>query len=121
MGTAVLILRRLRRTELYASVSNSGRYLTVDRFRDETSWRRFQAEHREAHLALDAESEGLTVGEREWPALTPTESEIPASEPSGRAGDVDAALLGDVDQQQARAAHVLALTDGDAPRARHEA
>lgn len=47
-------------------MSNSGRYLTVDRFRDETSWRRFQAEHREAYPALDAESEGLTVGEREW-------------------------------------------------------
>jgi heme-degrading monooxygenase HmoA len=52
-------------TELFASVSNSGRYLTVDRFRDETSWRRFQDEHREAYLALDAESEGLTVAERE--------------------------------------------------------
>jgi heme-degrading monooxygenase HmoA len=48
-------------TELFASVSNSGRYLTVDRFRDETSWRRFQDEQREAYLALDAESEGLTV------------------------------------------------------------
>jgi heme-degrading monooxygenase HmoA len=52
-------------TELFASVSNSGRYLTVDRFRDEASWRRFQAEHREAYLALDAESEKLTIGERE--------------------------------------------------------
>jgi heme-degrading monooxygenase HmoA len=52
-------------TELFASVSNPGRYLTVDRFRDEASWRRFQAEHREAYLALDAASEGLTVAERE--------------------------------------------------------
>ena len=52
-------------TELFASVSNPGRYLTVDRFRDEASWRRFQVEHREAYLALDAESEGLTVAERE--------------------------------------------------------
>ena len=52
-------------TELFASVSSPGRYLTVDRFRDEASWRRFQAEHREAYLALDAESEGLTVAERE--------------------------------------------------------
>ena len=51
-------------TELFASVSTPGRYLTVDRFRDEASWRRFQAEHREAYLALDAETEGLTVGER---------------------------------------------------------
>ena len=52
-------------TELFASLSHPGRYLTVDRFRDEASWRRFQAEHREAYLALDAESEGLTLGERE--------------------------------------------------------
>jgi heme-degrading monooxygenase HmoA len=52
-------------TELFASVSNSGRYLTVDRFRDEASWRRFQAEHREAYLALDVKSERLTVAERE--------------------------------------------------------
>jgi heme-degrading monooxygenase HmoA len=52
-------------TQLFASVSNPGRYLTVDRFRDEASWRRFQAEHREAYLALDAASEGLTVAERE--------------------------------------------------------
>jgi heme-degrading monooxygenase HmoA len=52
-------------TELFASVSNPGRYLTVDRFRDEASWRRFQVEHREAYLALDAESKGLTLSERE--------------------------------------------------------
>ena len=47
-------------TELFASVSTSGRYLTVDRFRDRASWRRFQAEHREAYLALDAETQALT-------------------------------------------------------------
>jgi heme-degrading monooxygenase HmoA len=52
-------------TELFASMSTPGRYLTVDRFRDEASWRRFQAEHREAYLALDAESEGLTLSQRE--------------------------------------------------------
>jgi heme-degrading monooxygenase HmoA len=52
-------------TELFASVSNPGRYLTIDRFRDEASWRRFMVEHREAYLALDAESEALTVAERE--------------------------------------------------------
>jgi len=52
-------------TELFVSVSNSGRYLTVDRFRDEASWRRFQAEHREAYLALDVETEALTLAERE--------------------------------------------------------
>ena len=37
-------------TELFASVSNSGRYLTVDRFRDEASWRRFMVEPRAARL-----------------------------------------------------------------------
>jgi heme-degrading monooxygenase HmoA len=52
-------------TELFASVTNSGRYLTVDRFRDEASWRRFQAEQREAYRTLDAESASLTVAERE--------------------------------------------------------
>jgi len=52
-------------TELFASVSTRGRYLTVDRFRDEASWRRFQLEHREAYLALDVESQGLTAAERE--------------------------------------------------------
>ena len=52
-------------TELFASVSNPGRYLTVDRFHDEASWRRFLVEHREGYLALDAESEGLTIEERE--------------------------------------------------------
>lgn len=52
-------------TELFVSVSHSGRYLTVDRFRDEASWRRFQAEHGDAYLALNIESEGLTLAERE--------------------------------------------------------
>ena len=52
-------------TELFVSVSDPGRYLTVDRFRDEPSWRRFQADHREAYVALDVESEALTVAERE--------------------------------------------------------
>lgn len=52
-------------TELFASVSTPGRYLTVDRFRDEASWRRFQDEHRQAYLAIDVESEALTAAERE--------------------------------------------------------
>jgi heme-degrading monooxygenase HmoA len=55
-------------TELFASVSTSGRYLTVDRFRDRESWQRFQAEHRAAYLALDAETQGLTLAERELAA-----------------------------------------------------
>ena len=52
-------------TELFVSLSSPGRYLTVDRFDEEASWRRFQTEHRDAYLALDAESEGLTLSERE--------------------------------------------------------
>jgi heme-degrading monooxygenase HmoA len=52
-------------TELFASVSSPGRYLTVDRFRDEASWRRFEAEHRQAYLALDAQTEGLTLREQQ--------------------------------------------------------
>jgi len=52
-------------TELFVSLSSPGRYLTVDRFRDEASWRRFETKHRDAYLELDAESEGLTLDERE--------------------------------------------------------
>jgi heme-degrading monooxygenase HmoA len=55
-------------TELFASVSKPGRYLTVDRFRNRVSWQRFQAEHRDAYLALDAETESLTLAERELAA-----------------------------------------------------
>ena len=72
-------------TELFASVSRPGRYLSVDRFRDEASWRRFQTEHREAYLALDAESEVLTVAERElagpdadWPRDPVVRAESPS-------------------------------------------
>ena len=52
-------------TELFASLSTPGRYLTVDRFRDEASWREFQTKHRDAYLELDAETEVLTLDERE--------------------------------------------------------
>jgi quinol monooxygenase YgiN len=51
--------------ELFVSLTSPGRYITVDRFRDQESWHRFLAEHRETYLALDAESEGLTLAERE--------------------------------------------------------
>jgi len=51
-------------TDLFVSVGNPGRYLTVDRFRGEASWRRFQAEHGEAYRALDLQSAGLTLEER---------------------------------------------------------
>ena len=52
-------------TELFASLSRPGRYLTIDRFTDEAAWTRFQAEHWDAYRRLDAETEALTVEERE--------------------------------------------------------
>jgi len=52
-------------TELFASASVPGRYLTVDRFTDEAAWHAFLAEHREAYERLDAASERLTESERE--------------------------------------------------------
>ena len=51
-------------TVLFASLRRLGRYLIVDRFRDEAFWRRFQAEHRDVYLELVAEGEGLTLSER---------------------------------------------------------
>ena len=52
-------------TDLFVSLSGPGRYLTVDRFRDDASWHRFLAEQQEAYAALDAEASGLTLAERE--------------------------------------------------------
>ena len=51
-------------TELFVSVGRSGRYLTVDRFRDTAAWERFLVEHGEAYAALDARTEGLASAER---------------------------------------------------------
>ncbi len=52
-------------TELFVSLSRPGRYITVDRFSDQAAWRRFQAEHHDAYVQLDAETERLTLDERE--------------------------------------------------------
>ena len=52
-------------TELFVSLSRPGHYLTVDRFKDEASWRRFLVENRAAYAQLDAASEELTRGEWE--------------------------------------------------------
>lgn len=52
-------------TELFASASVPGRYLTVDRFTDEEAWHAFLTEHRGAYERLDAACEGLTESERE--------------------------------------------------------
>jgi heme-degrading monooxygenase HmoA len=38
-----------RGTELFVSLSEPGRYLTVDRFTDEGAWRAFLTEHRDAY------------------------------------------------------------------------
>jgi hypothetical protein len=65
------------------SLSSPGRYLTVDRFRDEASWRRFQTKHRDAYLELDAESEGLTLDERELAGADVGGPGSPESKPVG--------------------------------------
>jgi heme-degrading monooxygenase HmoA len=43
-----------RGTELFVSLSDPGRYLTVDRFTDEGAWRSFLIEHRNTYARLDA-------------------------------------------------------------------
>jgi quinol monooxygenase YgiN len=58
-----------RGTELFVSLSDPGRYLTVDRFTDEGAWRAFLTEHRDAYARLDAASKGLDhrrVPARRW-------------------------------------------------------
>jgi heme-degrading monooxygenase HmoA len=42
-----------------------GRYVTIDRWRDESDWRRFMELHGEAYRALDRECDGLTAEEVE--------------------------------------------------------
>ena len=54
-----------RGTELFASLSDPGRYLTVDRFTDEGAWRAFLTEHRDAYAGLDAATKGPTTDECE--------------------------------------------------------
>ena len=54
-----------RGTELFESLSDPGRYLTVDRFADESAWRAFLTEHGDAYARLDAATKGLTTDECE--------------------------------------------------------
>jgi heme-degrading monooxygenase HmoA len=54
-----------RGTELFVSLSDPGRYLTVDRFTDEGAWRAFLSEHCDAYARLDAATKGLTDDECE--------------------------------------------------------
>ena len=57
-----------RGTELFVSLSDPGRYLTVDRFTDERAWRASLTDHRDAYDRLDASTVDLTVDERELTA-----------------------------------------------------
>jgi heme-degrading monooxygenase HmoA len=52
-------------TELFRSVQAPSRYLTVDRFESEESWRGFRGDHAADYQRLDDESADLTVAERE--------------------------------------------------------
>jgi quinol monooxygenase YgiN len=54
-----------RGTELFVSLSNPGRYLTVDRFTDEGAWEAFMTEHGDAYQRLDEATETLTTDERD--------------------------------------------------------
>jgi heme-degrading monooxygenase HmoA len=52
-------------TELYRSVDQPGRYLTVDRFSDADSWRRFLTEHGQDYADLDSRCAQLTTSQVE--------------------------------------------------------
>ena len=55
-------------TELFASLSDPGRYLTVDRFTSRAAWDAFLTEQGQAYRALDAATCALTTDERELSA-----------------------------------------------------
>jgi heme-degrading monooxygenase HmoA len=50
-------------TELYRNTAAEGGYVTVDRWEDEASFRRFREEHAAEYEALDARMESLTLAE----------------------------------------------------------
>lgn len=52
-------------TTLYADVTRPGSYLTVDRFADESAWRRFRVEHEAAYLSLGTQLQHLTLEQEE--------------------------------------------------------
>jgi heme-degrading monooxygenase HmoA len=52
-------------TELYRGVERPGRYLTVDRFSDSESWRRFRGEHGTDYAELDSRCAPLTTSQVE--------------------------------------------------------
>jgi hypothetical protein len=52
-------------TELYRAVDRPARYLTVDLFADDGSWRRFLDEHGAGYAELDSRCAALTVSQAE--------------------------------------------------------
>jgi heme-degrading monooxygenase HmoA len=51
-------------TELYRDAARPGRFLTIDRWRNEQDWRSFLHAFSPAYESLDAQLEGLAVTER---------------------------------------------------------
>src|SRR5207248_517320 len=51
-------------TELYRDATRAGRFLTIDRWRNEQDWRSFRHAFGPAYEALDARLEGLAAAER---------------------------------------------------------
>lgn len=51
-------------TELYRDAVRAGRFLTIDRWRNEQDWRSFLRAFGPAYESLDAQFEGLAVTER---------------------------------------------------------
>ena len=51
-------------TELYRDAALAGRFLTIDRWRNEADWRSFLQAFASAYHSLDAELEGLAATER---------------------------------------------------------
>jgi hypothetical protein len=47
-----------RGTELFRSLTDPGRYLTVDRFTDEGAWRAFMSEYGDPYRRLDDATKG---------------------------------------------------------------
>jgi len=51
-------------TELYRDSARPGRYLTIDRWRDERAWHAFLTAFRPDYESLDAQLEGIAAEER---------------------------------------------------------
>jgi len=51
-------------TELYHDSARPGRFLTIDRWRDERAWQAFLADFRPDYETLDTRLEGIAAAER---------------------------------------------------------